>query len=348
MTEVLNLRILADDYEQAQRRRVARGEQIRAIVQGHDQQEGGVYLSGLGFLPVVRPPKTPDDEPVEVKSAADLLLEAIKRGDTDEPSSYLARTYRQDWERERLAFSEMGGVLESHPAWEWMRQIRGVGPTLGAKLLSRLDLDLANNSSSFMAYCGLGTVPGQRWECGECGWVGIFPKTHKVTGKHKGKTKEEGKTCKTLAVCTHVNPEGVHRNDMSDEDQSPFEGILFADIRAAQPRAEKGQKRSYDAFAKKTMYLLAVSFLKAGPRSYYGKVYREKRAFYETQRPGWDDARSHFAALRTAEKVFLSNLYEAWCKAEGRTPVDPYVKTELGHEVVTAEEVLEWEAAKRE
>jgi hypothetical protein len=300
------LRIIADDYSQAQNVRVGKGEQIRAIVQGRDQQDPG-YLAGLGFAPVMRGER-------EVTTAADLLLKAILKGTTDEPHHYLAGAYRAAWSSERAAFSVMEEALADHPAWPWMSQVRGVGPTLGAKLLSRLDLDRADNPSSFWCYCGLATVPGQQWSCSACGYVGIFPATHTITGKHKG--------CRQLAALSAGPDSGV---------------------RAAQPRAEKGQKRGYDAFAKKTMYLLASSWLKAGQASFYNDLYRRKVSFYERERVGWEKGRRHYSALRAAEKVFLSHLYEAWCLAVGRVPKLSYAEGVRGHEVVRASEVLEWE-----
>jgi len=223
------LRVIVDDYDAAQRTRIAKGEQIRAIAQGRDQQDPG-YLASLGFVD--------EEEDGEVlKSAADFLLEAILRNETDEPSPSLAWAFRQQHASERMAFSKMDENLEPHPAWGWMSAVRGVGPTLGAKLLSRLDITKAHNASSFWSYCGLTTVPGQEWHCEKCGWVAIFPEGYNVTGSHKG--------CKSLAVKRRGFVDG---------------------IRAAQPKAEKGQKRDYDAFAKKTLYLLASSWLKAGSK----------------------------------------------------------------------------------
>lgn len=303
------LRIIADDYDQAQRSRIVKGEQIRAIVQGRDETSGGTYLAGLGFKTVA-----PEDKPII--TAADQLLKAILRDPkVTEPHPYLTNDYRLCHEKERAAYDEMSEALEGHPAWAWLRQIRGVGPTLGAKLLARLDLDRANNSSSFWAYCGLSTIPGQQWTCKTCGYTSIHSATYEVTGKHKG--------CKDLAVKTAGPEDGV---------------------RAAKPAMERGQEKDYDAFAKKTLYLLAMSWLKAGAKSFYNDVYRKKLAYYDRERPGWQKGRKHYGALRCAEKMFLSHLYESWCRATGREPVFPYPHEKMGHEdYVSPERVLEWE-----
>lgn len=306
------LRIVADDYDQNQRARIVKGEQIRAVAQGRDQAEDFAYLGGLGYRPVKRGEK-------EIKSAADVLLEAVLGGHTDEPNEYLASAYRRSYEAERDAFSRMDGLLEEHPAWAWMGQVRGVGPTLGAKLLARLDIERASNASSFWCYCGLATVPGQRWECSSCGYVGIHPAEHEVTGKHA--------RCKHKAKKTHGPDDG---------------------IRAAQPRAASGEKRSYDAFAKKTLFLIASSFLKSGERSYYAGIYRRKVAYYERERIGWEKGRRHYSALRVVEKLFLSHLYEAWCGATDRDPGECYAAKHLDHDgIVTPAEVLSWEVAAK-
>lgn len=286
------LRIVADDYDQAQRVRVAKGEQIRSIVRGVD-------------LTLI----APDYED------ADQLLEAIKRGDVDQPHPYLAWSYRRSWEQERRAFEEMMGLVTEHPAWPWLDAVKGIGPTLACKLLARLDIDKASSASSFSSYCGLGTVPGKMYRCAECGRTDVYPEAFNVTGKHKG--------CKELSVMV----------------KGPEDGI-----RAAQPRTERGEKRSYDAYAKKTMYLIAGQFIKLPGKSWYEGEYRRKRNYYERERAGWEKGRKHYAGLRHIEKLFLSHLYEVWCDAVGIEPKRPYAEAELGHDgIVGPWDVIEWE-----
>ncbi len=177
------------------------------------------------------------------------------------------------------------------------------------------------------------TVPGQRWQCGDCGYVGIYPATYNVTGVHAG--------CPHKATLTDVHPE-------SGIPLVPSEGLHppeMSNIRAAQPKPPRGEKATYDAYAKKVMYLAATSWLKSGPKSFYQRVYRDKVAYYERERPGWSKGRRHYSALRVAEKLFLSHLYEAWSKAIGREPVECYASKHLNHDgISTPEEVLEWEA----
>jgi hypothetical protein len=131
----LHLRWLADTYERVQAIRIECGERIRAIAQGRTAGTSAV------------------DEP------ADALLSRIRTGDDDGPIAVLGRTYRTHWIEERTLRAAMSAALDCHPAWPWLRQVSGMGPTLATKLLARLDLRRAATPSSFWSYCGLATVP---------------------------------------------------------------------------------------------------------------------------------------------------------------------------------------------
>lgn len=305
MNNIEMLRIIADDYDQAQSVRVAKGEQIRSIVRGVD-----LSVWDPGHKGTVE-----DTEDKAHRRAVDALLEAIKRGESDEPHPYLSWAYRASWQQERRAFDEMMGEVTEHPAWPWLDAVKGIGPTLACKLLARLDIEKASSASSFSCYCGLGTVPGKMFRCDLCGRTDIYPVSFNVTGKHQ--------KCKGISVQVASAEDGV---------------------RAAQPRAERGETRSYDAYAKKIMYLIAGQFIKQPGRSWYEQEYRSKRAYYERERPGWEKGRKHYSALRHIEKLFLSHLYETWCEAIGQEPARPYAEKHLGHDgIVGAWEVIEWE-----
>ncbi len=313
MNNIEMLRIIADDYEQAQRVRVGKGEQIRSIVRGVDLSvwDPGYKDSDEGE----------DTEDKAHRRAVDALLEAIKRSESDEPHPYLSWAYRTSWNQERRAFDEMMETVPEHPAWPWLDVLKGVGPTLACKLLARLDIEKATSASSFACYCGLGTVPGKQYRCDECGRTDIYPESYNVTGNHTkpGSTRK----CKGISVQTAGPEDGV---------------------RAAQPKGERGESRSYDAYAKKIMYLIAGQFVKQPGRSWYEHEYRSKRNYYERERPGWEKGRKHFSALRHIEKLFLSHLYETWCEAIGQTPARPYAEKHLGHDgIVGAWDVIEWE-----
>lgn len=289
------LRILADDYEQAQLARIRSGEQIRAVIQGRDLSWAGSE-SWVG------------------KDAAAVMKE-IQGGETFGPVPVLGRTYRKKVMEEKELQREMMLTLQAHPAWPWLQKVRGIGPTLACKLLAHLDPHLAPYPSSFWAYCGLSTIPGDQYQCPTCKKSRNFPTTFKVTGKHAAL----GSTKRCLDLMVKI--------------AGPEDGI-----RVAQPKPSRGEKSSYDKYAKKLLYLVGTSFLKAkGP---YEGYYREKKALLERERPGWDKGRIHLTALRKVEKLFLSHLWETWRKALGLETPTPYALGVLGHEGLIAPEEM--------
>jgi hypothetical protein len=198
-------------------------------------------------------------------------------------------------EEKRLA-AAMAEALESHVAWEWLSQIRGVEPVIAARLLSHLNVTRAPTPSAFWSYCGLSTTEGDAYACTECGLHRSFPSGTRVSGDHK--TLNSTRDCPGSLV------------------RSQKDGVRVA---AGQV---KGSKAAYNKDAKQICYLLGISFLRAGGT--YADYYRSQRGWLEVTRPGWSDGRTHLAALRKAEKLFLSHLWVIWREAEGLPVTQPY------------------------
>jgi hypothetical protein len=291
------LRWIADAYQQAQRVRIQVGEQIRAVAQGRDvtsriQAEAAAAMSTCTA--------------VEAPDAADLLV-AIRKGSTDGPVPLLGRTYRRHWEMEEEFRKEMATSLDQHPAWAWLKGVKGVGPTLAGRLLARLDIQKADTISSFWAYCGLATVPGVEYRCDTCGFVVAFPVSYSVSGSHQrldSKRQCEGK------LRTARGPD--------------------AGVRVAQPKPQSGKHATYDSTAKQICYLIGTSFLKVkGP---YEENYRRERIKLDREKHGWAAGRKHATALRKTEKLFLAHLWLVWREAEGLSISSPYSHDVCGHE----------------
>jgi hypothetical protein len=290
-----DLRWIADSYEQAQRVRIETGERIRAILQGRDARAG---------------------DGVETDDAAGELAK-IRSGESDGPVPILGRTYRRHAEEERDLRRAMTAALADHPAWPWMSRVKGIGATLAAKLLARLDVSKAPSPSSFWAYCGLATVPGIEYRCRVCGLRSSFPTRYRVRGSHM--------TPGSRAQC--------------DGELVPVRGPDDG-VRVAQPRPASGEKACYDQFAKKVCYLIGVSFIRSG--SGYEQYYRRERAKLERERPGWTDGRLHFAALRKTEKLFLAHLWTVWREATGQSTATQYAHAVLRHtDYIRPEEMVE-------
>ncbi len=124
----------------AQRERLRAGEQLRAVLQGRDTSWGTVSC-----------------EPGEVRA----ILRAIAAGDIPDRLTLIGRWYANWNAEERRLLAVMREAMRGHVVWPWLRHVRGIGPSLGAQLLARLDIQRARHPASFWAYCGLGTVASQ-------------------------------------------------------------------------------------------------------------------------------------------------------------------------------------------
>jgi hypothetical protein len=279
---------------------------FRWIADAYEQSQRVRIETGERIRAVVQG-REQDSEPLDV--SADEILKQIAKGDTLGPVPILGRTYRRFWQEEQDLRKDMLTSLKEHPVYPWLSRVRGIGPTLACKLVARFDAEKADYASSFWSYAGLGTVPGERYKCEKCGLVRAWPVGTNVTGKHQSLSKGR---------CT----------GKLEKIAGPEDGV-----RCAQPRATRGEKRSYDAYAKKVCYLVGTSFLKAGGP--YEEHYRKHRARLEVERPGWADGRKHLTALRITEKLFLSHLWQVWREAIGLPTPDPWVMEHGGHDAST-------------
>lgn len=265
------LELAASGYEHAQRDRIRYGEQLRAILQRRDARWGPL----------------PDDEG---EIDPDALLRVIRETGGG-PVPLLGRLYANAWEQEHEMGAQMQALIARHPAWLWLRGVRGVGSVLAARLLSRLDISRAQSPASFWAYCGLGTVAAEEQVCEECGArVFVAPGT-RVQAPH-AKAGSRG-------TCTgSLRPRG-----------------LAGTVRVAQGRPRRGERAAYDLEAKTICYLIGVSFVRCGGP--YRTLYDERKAHLAAHHPEWPAKRVHLAAVRATVKRFLADLWVAWREAEG-------------------------------
>lgn len=279
------LRWIADSFEQAQRHRIRLGEQLRAVLQGRDES-WRLSPSDMG--------------------APDAILAAIRKGETLGPVSLLGHAYQTHWKLEQQMLRALGACLEVHPAWPWLSQVKGVGPSLAGKLLARLSVDAADTPSAFWAYCGLATVPGSEYRCTACGLAVGFPASYQVSGTHQqlGSTRR----CPGRLECVRGPEDGA---------------------RAAQPSPGRGVHSPYDRRAKQVCYLIGTAFLKAGGP--YEQFYRRQRAKLDADKAGWTPIRKHLTCLRKTEKLFLAHLWLVWREALRLPTTRPYaLSTEAG------------------
>jgi hypothetical protein len=227
----------------------------------------------------------------------DSLLNIIGRGESAGAPRVLEKAYWRAAEDENDAAAAIRVAIVSHPAWAWMSEQRGVGELLAARLLSRLDVQRARTPSAFWAYCGLATIPGNAYECPRCKLEVAMPSGYKLGDTHF--TRSGSRLC-----------------------SGHLQLIEGRNTRVAPRRSAVGGRNSYDAHARKSCYLIGVSMLRCG--SDYRSYYDAERERLAAERAGWTAKRSHLAALRKMEKVFLRDLWMAWRGAVNLPLVRPY------------------------
>ena len=259
------LRELSDLFEQVQQLRIQSGERLRAKLQGRD---GG-----------------PGQNPVD---AASELAKMRKRSASQcRPTEPISAVYVSQWKTERELHASMETVLEGHPAWEWLKGVRGIGPALGCRLLGRLDFERAKRPSSFWAYCGLSTLRANMFACPDCGRELRLPVGMKASVRHR---TEQGERCGgRYAPCANAND----------------------NVRCA-PVARRGTRLTFDPEARRACYLIGVSLLRT--RSEYAAIYYAERERL-TEARSWSKGHTHQAALRRMVKQLLLDLWIAWSDA---------------------------------
>lgn len=90
-------------------------------------------------------------------------LSAIERGDSpanpELPTLFMARF--EAIEKEVDGF--IAQAIAEHPAWPWLKGVKGIGPALAGRLLAPIDIQRATSVSALWKYAGQGvTAEGER------------------------------------------------------------------------------------------------------------------------------------------------------------------------------------------
>ena len=201
---------------------------------------------------------------------------------------------------------DMERHLKELPIWnEFLKHIRGIGPTLAAKLLA-FELDPKKNLTAWNAFFGL--TPHY--------WIGICEKGHKRM------------YAKDPLVCQ------VRVREEDSEDRyatTPCNcGIVEKEhITGEAPRRKAGHHSFWNPRARTLTYLISKQFLLGG-RFYKEQYYKFKDREKET-RPDVSDGRRHNSAMRKTVQLFLAHLYQATNELQGLTPRIPYSFEYLNH-----------------
>jgi len=84
----------------------------------------------------------------------------IKQREKDGKESAVIVEYRDRMhEIEKGIAKYLTRVLKEHPMGDWLIDVKGIGPVLGAALVSFIDIDRADHASSVWKFCGLSVDP---------------------------------------------------------------------------------------------------------------------------------------------------------------------------------------------
>lgn len=296
---------------------------------------------------------------------------AYQRGaDNHAPDRVISEVLEKLEGAEERLQQEMQDVLYEHPAWDWLSQVKGAGPTLSTKILGLIgDISRFDTVSKLWKYAGYGLLP--RYPAYDPD--SLYGPGARFSGAH-------GVAYEVVEVLESPAPErSIYdwpRNE-GDEFENGQYRLRCIGTQTEIQRPRKGQKLDYNARLKSALYLLGTSFLRLN--SPYRRIYDEAKEYYRNvkqvqpvlhclgpdtvlpdrttpegraqwaalikqanEKAGasrlgevvWTDGHVDLAARRKMIKVFLANLWEEWRKAEGLPVRPPYVVEHLGHTTV--------------
>jgi hypothetical protein len=123
LSTAAQLRQLVDTYEQTQRMRIQLGNRRSAVERGTDE---------------------PSVDATYLSAASERLADRLA-------------------ESEDELVAEMRALVHQHPVWPWLSQVRGIGPTLGAKLVGLIgSVEVAPTVSALWRFAGYAVIDGER------------------------------------------------------------------------------------------------------------------------------------------------------------------------------------------
>lgn len=238
-------------------------------------------------------------------------VSAIERGD-DDVKRPVPMVYQRVLDLAKEMEHEIDtSIAEELKQWsvynEWLKHVKGIGPSLSGQMLALLLPPLPTKGPSSW-YKAAGLVAEVRQTCG------------KMMDSHFVIDDIEMWRC----------PD--HPNQFSQVDG--VECPEPTERRLPRPRAGEG-KITYHPWLRRCLYNVATSFVRSG--GYYREVYDRAKAQmvqYHSGDPNWPAYRIDSAARWKMIKLFLSHLWEAWCDAEGIQKRVPYVVERLGHQYI--------------
>lgn len=222
-------------------------------------------------------------------------LDAVERGADDNPPDPFVALLGGDLEMtENKIRREMLRELKSHPAWPWLEQVKGIGPTLACKILGLSyncnGLTQENGTvSRFWSFAGLGVENGKR----------ISPK--------KGEKRPYNTRLKTaffLAGESFIKSRGAYRSEYDAWKHTYRE-------------RQRGKMKALGVPAE------IADGLQPGEAAWKAKI-KEVNDEHGAEAV-WSDGHTEYAARRQMVKLFASHLWEVYREEVGLPVRPPYV-----------------------
>lgn len=257
--------------------------------------------------------------------AAESRAREIKHGKDEGNAAMYERLGDQLKALEDEVASGFKSAVDNHVVGEWLLSVRGIGPTMAAKMIGHTrDIRRFSTVSKLWRYAGYGTVP----RCQDCdAWI---DEVETASGDRE-----------FLSECQSCGSDN---------------------LKNVAERPVKGRRLRYDPNFKTMLHTMADGLLRAG--SEYRSEYDDAYQNYLMNRPswshcadcdttvpecrepekhgdkdyrarkgkGWSTGRVHLAARRKMIKLFLSHFFEAWKRIEGLVIRPLYVHEVLGHD----------------
>jgi hypothetical protein len=197
-----------------------------------------------------------------------------------------ARAIVREYEAiEKAIDRELTKLAKQHPMADWIAAQRGIGLPGFARLLGVTgDIGRFVTVSKLWKYLGLHVVDGHA------------PRREKgVPWTHTNCTFAHLLTCKPDCKTDH------------------HPGCVPGGVGTA-----------YAPQGRVICHQLGEAIVKVGGEGPYRRAYDQKKAYYESERPDWTQARRHNAAMRYAVKELVKNLWVEWHSRSGHECPDTH------------------------
>jgi hypothetical protein len=206
---------------------------------------------------------------------------------------------------ERAQFRFIGEELEAVPIFtEWLDKQRGIGPAMGAVLVTYFDIHKAERPSQFWALAGLDVASG----------IASDPNNKLARSRRK----------EHLVEREYVDRHGKTKRKMSTTFDPWLQSRLLGVLGASLLRSGSSYRKYYDEYKHR---------IETDPARRKGTLADKKRewdAGNETESI-WHPLRIHRAAQRKMVKEFVADFWRAWREIEGLPVVPRYHEAVLGH-----------------